>query len=60
MPRKVPAQGIEVRWPEEGNLRKGATMAQELELRSALVEVWRKREMSSESHTPPDKYLGDA
>ena len=35
-------------------------MAQELELRSALVEVRRKREMTSGSHTHPDKYLGDA
>ena len=41
VPRKVPARGIEVQWPEEGNLRKGVTMARELELRSALVEVRR-------------------
>jgi len=60
VPRKVPARGIEVRWSEEGDRRKGATMARELELRSALDEMRRKRKMTSGSHTHPDKYLGDA
>ena len=60
VPRKVPARGIEVRWPEEGDRRMGATMARELELRSALDEMRRKRELTSGSHIHPDKYLGDA
>ena len=60
VPRKVSARGIGIWWPEEGDRRKGATMAWELELRSTLDEVRRKREMTSGSHTHPDKYLGDA
>ena len=35
-------------------------MARELELRSALDEMRRKRELTSGSHIHPDKYLGDA
>ena len=40
--------------------KRGAGGARELELRSALDEVRRKREMTSGSHDYPDKYLGDA
>ena len=60
VPRKVPARGIEVWWPEEGDRWKGATTARAHELRSALDGVRRKREMTSGSHIHPDKYLGDA
>ena len=35
-------------------------MARELELRSALDEMRRKRELTSGSHVHPDKYLDDA
>ena len=59
VPRKVPARGIEVWWPEEGDRWKGAATARALELRSALDEVRRKREMTSGSHIHLDKYLGD-
>ena len=60
VPRKVPAREIEVWWPEEGDRWKGATTARALELRSALDEVRRKREMTSVFYIHPDKYLGDA
>ena len=40
--------------------RKGATMARELELRSALDEMRRKKELTSGSHIHPGKYMGDA
>ena len=60
VPRKVPARGIEVWWPEEGDRQKGATTVRALELRSALDEVRRKRGMTGGSHIHPDKYLGDA
>jgi hypothetical protein len=43
VPRKVPARGIEVWWPEEGDRREETTTARELGLRSALDEVRRKR-----------------
>ena len=60
VPRKVPARGIEVWWPEEGDRRKGDDGAS-ARLRSALDEVRRrKRDMTSGSHIHPDKYLGDA
>ena len=38
VPRKVPARGIEVWWPEEGDRQKGVATVRELELRSALDE----------------------
>ena len=60
VPRKVPARGIEVWWAKEGDRRKRAPVARELELRSALDEMRRKRELTSGSHIHPDKYLGDA
>jgi hypothetical protein len=43
VPRKILAQGIEVWWPEERDRRKGAPTGRAHELRSALVEVRRKR-----------------
>ena len=47
MPRTVPARGIGVWWPEEGDRREGTTTARALGLRSALDEVRRMREMTS-------------
>ena len=41
---KVLARGIVVWWPEEGDRRKGATVARADELRSPLVEVRRRKE----------------
>ena len=60
VPRKVPARGIKVWLPEEGDRRKGVATVRELELRSALDEMRRKRGMTGESHDHPDKYLGAA
>ena len=49
VPGKVLARGIEVWWPEEGDLREEATAARADELRSSLVEVgMRKEEMTTE------------
>ena len=54
---KVLAQGIELGWPEEGDRGEGATSRRAVELRSALDEMRRKRELTSGSHIRPDKYL---
>ena len=54
---KVLTQGIEVGWPEEGDRGEGATSRRAVELRSALDEMRRKRELTSGSHIRPDKYL---
>jgi hypothetical protein len=43
VPRKVPARGIRVWWPGEGDRREGTTTVRALGLRSALDEVRRKR-----------------
>ena len=43
-----------------GRSKQGATMARELELRSALQEKRKKRGLTSGSQAHPDKYLGDA
>ena len=61
MPRKVPARGIEVRWPEEGDRQGGGAVG--VRARAPLGsgrKVRRKRELTSGSHIHPDKYLGDA
>ena len=60
VPRKVPTRGIVVWWSEERDRRKGAPTGRAHELRSAMDLGRRKREMTSGSHTHPDKYLGDA
>ena len=44
VPGKVLARGIEVWWPEEGDRREEATAARADELRSALVDMRRKKE----------------
>jgi len=54
---KVLTQGIELGWPEEGDRGEGATSRRAVELRSALDEMRRKRELTSGSHIHPDKYL---
>ena len=60
VPRKVPARGIEVWWPEEGDRWKRGDDGASARAPLALDEVRRKREMTSGSHTHPDKYLGNA
>ena len=50
VPRKVPARGIEVWWPEEGDRWERGDDGASARLRSALDEVRRKREMTSGSH----------
>ena len=48
---KMLVQGIEIRWPEEGDRREGATVERADELRSALVDMRRKKkEMTGGSH----------
>ena len=54
---EVLTQGIELGWPEEEDRGEGATSRRAVELRSALDEMRRKRELTSGSHIHPDKYL---
>ena len=54
---KVLMQGVELGWSEEGDRGEGATLRRAVELRSALDEMRRKRELTSGSHIRPDKYL---
>jgi len=60
VPRKVLTRGIKVWWPEEGDRGEGATSRRAVELRSALDEMRREREMTDGSHDHPNKYLGTA
>ena len=54
VPRKVPMQGIKVWWAEKGDRSKRRRWRGS----SSSGRKEEKREMTSESHDLPDKYLG--